>query len=297
MPLYACIIPTFNRPAWTVEAVESVLAQTLPDFECIVVDDGSTDDTADRLAALGDPRLRLVRQPHRGVAAARNRGVAESSSAWLAFLDSDDCWLPRKMERQMACMAANPALRISQTDEIWVRRGVRVNPMKKHRKSGGDLFERSLELCVISPSAAVVTRSLFDEAGGFDEGFPVCEDYDLWLRIACRETVGFLPEPLVVKRGGHADQLSRSAPVMDRYRIRAIDKILRRGPLNEAPRQAAVDALERKCKIVAMGCRKRGKSREADEYLALARRHREALDGARPAASATRTECTSDPAC
>jgi GT2 family glycosyltransferase len=229
------------------------------------------------------------------VAAARNHGVAMSSSPWLAFLDSDDRWLPRKMERQMAYMAANPALRISQTDEIWIRRGVRVNPMKKHRKSGGDLFARSLELCVISPSAVLVARSLFDEVGGFDEDFPVCEDYDLWLRITCREAVGFLPEPLVVKRGGHGDQLSRSAPVMDHYRIHAIDKILRSGQLNETQRHAAVDELERKCKIVAMGCRKRGKNREAEEYLALARQHREALAGVRRTASAKRAECTSDP--
>jgi glycosyltransferase involved in cell wall biosynthesis len=295
MPVYACIIPTFNRPAWTVEAVESVLAQTLGDFECIVVDDGSTDDTADRIVAVGDPRVRLVRQPHRGVAAARNHGVAMSSSPWLAFLDSDDRWLPRKMERQMAFVAANTALRISQTDELWIRRGVRVNPMKKHRKSGGDLFARSLELCVISPSAVLVARSLFDEIGGFDEDFPVCEDYDLWLRITCREVVGFLPEPLVVKRGGHDDQLSRSAPVMDHYRIRAIDKILRSGQLNETQQHAAVDELARKCKIVALGCRKHGKNREAERYLALARQHREALAGVRRTASAKRAECTSDP--
>jgi len=273
MPAFACILATYNRPAWTVEAVESVLAQTLGDFECIVVDDGSTDETPDRLAALNDPRLRIVPQPHRGVAAARNHGVALSSSAWLAFLDSDDRWLPRKMEGQMAYMAANRSLRISQTDEIWIRRGARVNPMRKHRKSGGELFVRSLELCVISPSAVVLARSLFDEVGGFDETFPVCEDYDLWLRITCREPVGFLPEPLVVKRGGHDDQLSRSAPVMDRYRIRAIDRILRSGQLNEAQRAAAIAELERKCRIVAQGSLKRGNREEAEQLLALVREH------------------------
>ena len=274
MPAYACIIPTYNRPDSTVEAVESVLAQTLRDLECIVADDGSTDETPDRVAALGDPRLRVVRQVNRGVAAARNHGVALSSSPWIAFLDSDDRWLARKMERQMAFMAENPTLQISQTDELWIRRGVRVNPMKKHRKSGGDLFARSLELCVISPSAAVLARSLFDEVGGFDETFPVCEDYDLWLRDTCREPVGFLPEALVVKHGGHDDQLSRRVPVMDRYRIRAIDKILRSGQLNAAQKQAAVDQLACKCRIVAQGCLKRGKREEANDLLALAHEHR-----------------------
>jgi len=275
MPACACIIPTFNRPGSSVEAIESVLAQTMRDLECIVVDDGSTDDTPDRVAALRDPRLRLVGQPHRGVAAARNSGVAVSSSPRIAFLDSDDRWLPRKLERQMAYTAANSQLRISQTDEIWIRRGKRVNPMKKHRKSGGDLFARSLELCVISPSAVLLERSLFDEVGGFDESFAVCEDYDLWLRITCREPVGFLAEPLVVKHGGHEDQLSRSVAVLDHHRIRAIDKILRTGRLTEAQRRAAICEIERKCRIVAQGCLKRGNREEAERLLALAHSHRE----------------------
>jgi GT2 family glycosyltransferase len=160
-----------------------------------------------------------------------------------------------------------------------MRRGVRVNPMNKHRKSGGDLFHRSLELCVISPSAVLLARSLFDEVGGFDETLPVCEDYDLWLRITSREPVGFLPEPLVVKYGGHADQLSRTTPVMDGYRIRAIDKILRSGQLTADQQRAAVQALERKCRIVAQGCEKRGKHEEAERLRALVREHRRAPAG------------------
>ena len=276
MPLYACIIPTYNRPDLTVRAIESVLAQTLGDFECIVVDDGSTDETAARAAAIRDPRLRVVEKPHGGVSAARNVGVSLSDSPWIAFLDSDDLWRPRKMERQMQYLAANPSLRIAQTDEKWIRCGVEVNPMKKHGKRAGDLFLRSLELCVISPSAVVLERSLFDEVGGFDESFPACEDYDLWLRITCREPVGFLPEKLVVKYGGHADQLSRTTPVMDQYRIRAIDKILRSGPLNVTQRRAAVEALEHKVRIVAGGYRKRGSQDEAEHILALVSRHKRA---------------------
>lgn len=283
MPLYACIIPTFNRPEQTVEAARSVLAQTLADLECIVVDDGSTDDTAERVAAIKDRRLRVVRRPHRGVSAARNHGVALSSSPWIAFLDSDDRWLPKKMERQMDYLRRRPHFRICQTEEIWIRRGVRVNPMKKHRKAEGDLFERSLELCIISPSAVVLQRSLFDEVGGFDESLPACEDYDLWLRITCREAVGLVPEALVVKYGGHEDQLSRTTPVMDIYRIRAIDKLLRSGRLNGEQRKAAVEELERKCKIVARGALKRGNRVEAERLSALVNEHRRSLaNGDRP---------------
>lgn len=277
MPAYACVIPTYNRPDLTVQAIGSVLGQTLGDFECIVVDDGSTDETPERLAAIRDSRLRVVRKTHGGVSAARNHGVSLCDSPWVAFLDSDDLWLPRKMERQMQCLAEHRSLRIAQTDETWIRDGVEVNPMKKHRKSGGDLFGRSLALCVISPSAVTLARALFDELGGFDETFPVCEDYDLWLRATCREPVGFLPEKLVVKYGGHGDQLSRTTPVLDRYRIRAIDKILRSGRLDATQCQAAVDELERKSQIVAQGCLKRGKREEAEQVLALVRRHRELL--------------------
>jgi glycosyltransferase involved in cell wall biosynthesis len=281
MPACACIVPTHNRPEQTVDAVRSILDQTFRDIECVVVDDGSTDATPDRITALNDSRLQLVCQPQRGVASARNRGVACTSSPWVAFLDSDDRWLPEKLERQMAHLDTHPSLRVTQTDEIWIRRGVRVNPMNKHRKSSGDLFTRSLDLCVISPSAVLLSRSLLDEVGGFDEALPVCEDYDLWLRITSREPVGFLPEPLVVKYGGHADQLSRTTPVMDSYRIRAIDKILRSGQLTGEQQRAALEALERKCRIVAQGCRKRGRHEEAQRLRALVHEHRRALSVSR----------------
>lgn len=278
MAAYACIIPTRNRPERTIRATRSVLAQTAGDFECVVVDDGSTDNTSECVAAIDDPRLRLARQSHQGVSAARNYGVELSTAPWIALLDSDDEWLPSKMERQLAYLAENPGMRICQTEEVWIRRGVRVNPMEKHRKQGGDIFGRSLELCIISPSAVVIARSLFNEIGGFDEAFPACEDYDIWLRITSREPVGLLPESLVVKYGGHADQLSRTTPVMDSWRIRAIDKILRGGTLNVSQRKAAVEELGRKCRIVAAGYRKRGREKEAVRLEALAVRH-EAGDG------------------
>ncbi|MBI2361062.1 MAG: glycosyltransferase family 2 protein, partial [Deltaproteobacteria bacterium] len=215
-PRVSVVIPTYNRWPMVREAVESVLAQTYGDFELVVVDDGSADDTAERLSAYS-PKLRVLRQPRRGVAAARNLGVRNSVGKYVAFLDSDDLWRSGKLETQMTFMIARPEVRICQTEELWIRRGVRVNPRKRHRKPSGDIFRPSLELCLVSPSAVVMTRELFEQAGGFDEAFTVCEDYDLWLRIGLTTPVPLIPKSLVIKRGGHPDQLSRSTWGLDRF--------------------------------------------------------------------------------
>ena len=265
-PITSVIIPTYNRWPLVAEAVDSVLAQSFQDIEIIVVDDGSTDGTTNRLAKF-DGRLRLFTTTGRGVAAARNFGVSQAQGCYVAFLDSDDLWLPGKLETQIAFLDRHPEIQICQTDEIWVRNGVRVNPKAMHRKPSGDIFVRSLDLCLISPSAVMMTRELFQRIGGFDESFPVCEDYDLWLRVTSVYSVPLIPEALVVKRGGHADQLSRSLWGMDRYRVLALQKILRSG-LDGVRRTAARDVLRRKVLILAQGARKRGKEQEARDYEA-----------------------------
>jgi glycosyltransferase involved in cell wall biosynthesis len=267
-PLVSVILPTYNRAARVAEAVDSVLCQEGPTFELIVVDDGSGDETPRVLAAYGD-RLQVLRLTHGGVSRARNRGVTASRGDLLAFLDSDDLWQPDKLATQVAFMEAHPELAICQTEETWVRHGRRVNPRQRHRKSAGMFFERSLELCLVSPSAVMMRRSLFDAFGGFDESLPACEDYDLWLRIGCRHSIGLIDAPLVVKRGGHADQLSRM-PGLDRFRIQAIAGLLAAGTLTRAQQAAAVSVLRAKCRIYAAGCRKRGRSEEAHLYDALA---------------------------
>lgn len=266
-PLVSVIIPTYNRKAMLRGAVDSVLKQTYRDWELIVVDDGSTDGTGDDLRARFDARVRLVAQPRRGVAAARNLGVHSARGAYIAFLDSDDFWLPRKLERQIDFMQETAA-EISQTEEIWIRNGIRVNPKKKHRKPSGDVFRASLELCLVSPSAVLLTRDLFDRAGAFDESFPVCEDYDLWLRIARHHPIDLLSEPLVVKRGGHADQLSRSTWGLDRFRIRALKRLLDSG-IGGEKRMWVIETMVRKAHILAAGARKRGHEAGALEYTAL----------------------------
>ena len=249
------------------EAVASVLSQKFADFELIVVDDGSTDGTAGELAGFGST-VRFISTPKRGVSAARNTGVRASGGRYLAFLDSDDLWKAGKLVRQTAFMEEHPQVQICQTEEIWVRNGVRVNPKLVHRKPSGDVFLRSLDLCLVSPSAVMMTRDLFERVGGFDESFPVCEDYDLWLRVSVQEPIPLIPVPLVIKRGGHADQLSRSIWGMDRYRVLTLQKLLRAGLVD--PRRAAVlSVLRRKVAVLSNGARKRGKLRDAAKFEAM----------------------------
>ena len=265
MPLISVIVPTFNRWPVLCRAVDSVLAQRFLDFELIVVDDGSTDGTSERLEKSGLP-LRLFPTERKGVAAARNFGVRRSRGRYIAFLDSDDAWLPRKLEMQAAFMTGHPNVKICQTDEVWIRNGVRVNARAVHRKPSGDIYPRCLELCLVSPSAVMMHRELFESFGGFDESFPVCEDYELWLRIGAKFPVPLIADQLVVKYGGHADQLSRSTWGMDRYRLLALQKLLHSGCLDAARRVAALDVLGRKTAILAQGARRRGREEEARGY-------------------------------
>jgi glycosyltransferase involved in cell wall biosynthesis len=249
------------------EAVSSVLGQDYQNTETIVVDDGSTDDTVAYLGPVMD-QIVLIRQENRGVSAARNAGIRMAKGGLIAFLDSDDLWERGKLADQVRFFLENPETLICQTEEIWIRKGRRVNPMAKHRKPSGMIYEASLHLCLVSPSAVMIRRSLLDEVGLFDETLPACEDYDLWLRIGCRYPIYTLDSKTVVKRGGHADQLSR-APGLDRFRIRSIVKMLESGVLTPGQHAASVEVLKEKCGIYADGCRKRGKSEEESEFLSI----------------------------
>jgi len=259
------IIPTYNRIDVLPRALDSVFSQSDPLTDVIVVDDGSDDGTADMVSAKY-PEVKLIKQQNIGVSAARNRGIAESKGGWIAFLDSDDEWKPQKLERQIICIAENPDAVLIHTDEIWIRDGKRVNPMKKHQKSGGRIFQKCLPLCVISPSSVLVKRSLLEEIGNFDEDLDVCEDYDLWLRICAEYPVHYVDEKLIVKYGSHADQLSRRHWGMDRFRISALEKVISGGTLSDEDNRAAVHMLIEKATIIAAGAEKRGKSTMAETY-------------------------------
>jgi glycosyltransferase involved in cell wall biosynthesis len=251
------------------EAIDSVLFQRYDDFELIVVDDGSTDGT-EKLVASYLPRLTYLYQEHQGISAARNRGITSARGEYISFLDSDDLWLREKLSFQMRFMESHPECLICYTDEIWIRKGVRVNPMKKHRKYSGMIFEQCLPLCIVSPSSVLIARTLLDEVGIFDETLEVCEDYDLWLRIAARYPLYFINTPLIIKRGGHADQLSKKYNGQDRFRIKVLAKLLAGDFISPRQRELAWRELERKCKIYGRGCIKRGKKEEGEKILALA---------------------------
>lgn len=267
----AVIIPTYNRGAVLARALDSVAAQTVAADEVIVVDDGSTDTTESLLAEY--PDVTYIRQPNRGVSAARNIGIETAASKWVAFLDSDDEWLPEKLQKQLNASAQDIHCPLIHSDEIWIRNGVRVNQMDKHAKAGGMIFERCLPLCAISPSAALVKRSLLLELGGFNETLPACEDYDLWLRLCAQHAVLYVDEPLLKKYGGHADQLSRQHWGMDRFRIRALDDLLQSGVLDPEQERAARTTLLEKSAIVLQGAKKRSNKALIEQMSALRDRY------------------------
>ncbi len=260
-PAVSVIIPTYNRGRCIGDAVQSVLGQSLQDLECIVVDDGSTDNTLEILAGINDPRLRVISQKNAGVSAARNSGIASAKADVIGLLDSDDVWLPEKMARQLHYMREH-RYEICQTQEMWVRNGVRVNPMNKHAKPAGDFFEKALGMCLVSPSTVAFTKKFWCACGPFDESLPACEDYDLWLRALLFFPVGLLDEELAIKYGGHEDQLSRKIIGLDLYRIYALIALLDHPRLGEK-RTAVVKQLIKKRDVYVKGCLKRDKPEEA----------------------------------
>jgi len=259
------VIPARNREQLTLRALRSVQQQTLAPHQVIVVDDGSEDNTLANVQA-EFPDVQLLTQSPKGVSAARNAGIQACQGTHIAFLDSDDEWASSKLERQIHALQQMPEHKVVHSDEIWIRDGKRVNAHKKHRKYGGWIYPQCLPLCCISPSAVLIEREVFDVVGLFDEQLPVCEDYDLWLRICCRYPVLYLDQALVVKYGGHADQLSKSVWGMDRYRVIALEKSLAYNPLRPAWAALTAAMLREKIEIILLGARKRERSDLIDIY-------------------------------
>lgn len=270
--LVSVIIPTFNRCSLLQRALESIGGHSAGAPEIIVVDDGSTDDTA-AMVRLGFPAVRYVYQANKGVSAARNKGLLLATGEWLAFLDADDVWLPGKLETQMQLLQRMPDYKVCHTEERWIRNGVRVNQMNKHQKAGGWIFRHCLPLCAMSPSSVVIHASVFDAVGCFDPTLPVCEDYDLWLRITARYPVLFIKQPQIIKYGGHPDQLSRQYWGMDRFRIQALEKSITSNTLTPDNKQQAVQMLLTKCRIVQQGGLKRGNLERVQQYQKIIDRY------------------------
>jgi len=279
-PFFSVIIPTYNRWPLVGEAIESVLAQSFTSYEIVVVDDGSTDGSAG-LIVDRYPQARMMTQTNRGVSSARNVGIRMANARWLAFLDSDDLWADNKLERQRDFILADPLVRALHTDEIWLRNGRRVNPHKKHRKTGSfedgdELFRRSVGMCLVSPSSVVIHKDVFSNVGLFDETLPVCEDYDMWLRIMALYPIHYLDEKLAIKQNGTggdciAKQLSASTWGMDRYRVYALEKLAGEESLSPERKRVVLEEIIKKAGIVADGAAKRGRVEEAEKWRSKSR--------------------------
>lgn len=267
MESVSVIIPTHNRAGGLLEkAIDSVLAQVGIDFELLVVDDGSSDETHQLLHSYGKI-LRPLYQENRGPAAARNLGISAARYDLFAFLDSDDWWDRKKLVTQAQAMAAQPDFLISHTDEIWYRSGVFLNQKKKYARPHGDIFEQCLPLCCVGMSTVMARRNFFDQVGLFDESFPCCEDYELWLRASISQSFLKIDEPLTFKQGGRVDQVSSVYRVgMDRLRIRAMEKVAGLASCSEQQRLALAREIVRKADIYAKGCRKYGRLEEVSTY-------------------------------
>ena len=264
-PLVSVILPTFNR-AWTLkDTIDSVLFQDYPNIELIIIDDGSEDNTRELLCTYKN-KIMVLTQANSGVSASRNAGIKKSKGEFIALLDSDDAWDKRKISCQVAFFQRNPNALICQTEEIWIRNGKRVNPKAKHKKPSGMIFEPSLNLCLVSPSAVMMRKQLFEIKGYFNEDFTVCEDYDLWLRISSTLPIFLIDKPYTIKRGGHKDQLSNFHS-QDKFRIRSLLNLINSNDLTQNQAATAKKVLKKKCIIYGNGCIKRGRKEEGDYYL------------------------------
>jgi glycosyltransferase involved in cell wall biosynthesis len=262
------VIPTYNRWNLLNRALSSVVNQTYPAHQIIVVDDGSDESVSDSLRH-SFPDVQFLRQENKGVASARNLGIKQSTGEWVALLDSDDEWEPTKLEKQLAFIGKFPKLRAIHTGERWIRNGNEVSPPAYLEKSNHLLWERSLRHCLICPSSVLLHCSVFETVGLFDEKLTVCEDYDFWLRLLLEQEIGLVDEKLVIKHGGHDDQLSTTTWGMDRFRVRALQKILNNPLLSNDRKVNVLEVLHKKCDILAQGAEKRGKLEEAQKYRNL----------------------------
>ena len=260
------VIPTFNRIGSLPRALDSALNQTYQPSEIIVVDNGSSDGTT-KLLRERYPSIRLLIEKKLGVSAARNKGIRHSKFQWIALLDSDDAWDKTKLEKQKNALASSQdQFRLVHTDEIWIRNGNKFNQMKKHQKFGGDIFNNCLSLCCISPSSVLINKNIFKEVGYFDESLPVCEDYDLWLKICSQEKILFINQKLTLKYGGHKDQLSKTYWGMDRFRIKSLENLILNYKLKPDQKINAIKTIVKKLKIIVNGAYKRNNSSIINKY-------------------------------
>jgi glycosyltransferase involved in cell wall biosynthesis len=222
MPSVSVVIPAYNAERFLAAAIESVLAQTFADLEVIVVDDGSTDGTASVVESYGQ-RVTYIRQANSGVAAARNRGIAASTGAYVGFLDADDTWLPHKLDRQLSALREHPTHHACYSSFLVV--DLRLEPLRvQPSPRSGPLLEDLLLIGnVVGCPTVICERALFERAGGFDPELSQCADWDMWIRLGLLTDMLYLDEPLASYRQ-HADNMSRDIPRYERDAFRVLDK-------------------------------------------------------------------------
>lgn len=222
-PRVSVVVPVYNRSVFLGQTIEGVLRQSCPDWELIVVDDGSTEDIGGFLAAYAEGRIRLVRQENQGNAAARNRGAGESRGEFLAFLDSDDVWHADFLTACLESLAANPQAAVSYSRWEYISSDGRLLPKeyRYRRASQAGLLEKLILGMFIYPSAALIRRSVFERVGGFDRNL---DDWDLWLRLAA-QGYEFVPvERKLLSYRLHPGNLSRSYEVRQAIHFATLDK-------------------------------------------------------------------------
>ena len=302
MKKVSIIIPVYNRTHLLKQAIDSIRKQTNCEFELIVVDDGSDKEERDSNKRLTEAANGIwVEIDHCGIAShVRNVGIKKAQYDWVAFLDSDDVWLPTKLERQIAKLDLFTSIPISlspcdieefltkegvckkrflvHTKEEWNREGVIVSQSGQRHPHSGDIFEAALQKCIIGPSTVLMNKKIFLLLGGFNENLEIAEDYELWLRFTTLFCVDYIDEALIIKRAGRWQQLSSKYDHIEDCRIRALGHYIEWAKtllvntsevnqpnlfkrLNEC-KSKAINMLKKKIEIYSIGALKRGKSEE-----------------------------------
>jgi len=271
--LVSVVIPALNRSTLLHRALLSVTEQSAQPLEVLIIDDGSLPHLNPSNYSQY-PNLKFFRNEiTEGVASSRNKGIKQAQGEWIALLDSDDEWDSSKLEKQLELIKTSGEIRAIHTDEKWIRNGNEVLPPRYLDKSNHLLWERSLRHCLICPSSVLLHKSVFKKIGFFDESLTVCEDYDFWLRLLLEEKIEFIEEKLVIKHGGHPDQLSTTTWGMDRFRIKSLQKLTDNNKLSPQQKTLVIKVITEKCAILAQGSEKRQKPEEAKIFRELAKKY------------------------
>lgn len=226
-PLVSIVIPTYNHEQYLARAIKSVLKQTHKNAEIIICDDGSSDNTKEVIKKFKHhKKIRYYYQSNQGLASTRNLGIKKAKGEFIAFLDSDDYWLPKKIEKQLKIFTKNKQIGLVYCFHYWVSEAGKITGKKK-KNYRGDIWQDLLQgnLIVGSGSAAVVKKECFDKIGLFDESLKSCEDWDMWLRIARVYQIDLTPE-LLVKITQHPHKIKQQKWSLARGRFKVIKKNL-----------------------------------------------------------------------